>query len=111
MAQIADDYEEPWYVYENVATRARACGIAVDQQTVNRVLVDLVKNGLAKAYRIPIGGNITEAEHAPPPDEVGGYYFWITATGKDCHLATRAREMWPFDDEGELRSDWTPPES
>jgi hypothetical protein len=35
-------------------------------------------------------------------------YFYITKERMEFHQADKAR--WPFDDEGELRSDWNPGE-
>jgi hypothetical protein len=48
----------------------------------------------------------------PPLDvveECFDTYFYITKKGMEFHQADNAG--WPFDDEGELRPDWNPPEA
>jgi hypothetical protein len=105
---IADDYEEPNHVYRDVAVRAVACGIPVTPISVERVLLELVEQGLAKAYVLSPFDPVIELETAPRLEEIADYYFWITPNGLSMFRAARDSNEWPFDDEGDLKPSWTP---
>jgi hypothetical protein len=109
LAEIADDYEEPKHVWENVEQRARFSGIAVTKSEIYHLLLQAVADGLAKPYDLAVKGPVVELPVAPPLERIEGYYFWITEKGRDLHLLAREREQWPFDDEGELVPGWVPP--
>jgi len=108
LVEISDDYEEPEHVYENVAKRARLCGMVIQFVDVRTALMELVGSGLAKAYRLSTTAQAMEIQGFPPVDQVHEYYFWITEKGKGIVDSTRG-DSWPFDDEGDLRPDWSPP--
>lgn len=103
--EIADDYEEPDHVHERLAKRTRQFGLHIDLTEVNRALIDLVRLGWAKAYDL----------WKQPPEEfpaaldvenVGDYYYWITAPGLEAHSSF---ENWPFGEEGEIVPGWATP--
>jgi hypothetical protein len=108
LGEIADDYEEPNHIYENVARRATACGIATTQQLVELLLLELVEQGMAKAYDLRAEDG-AELAGAPRLDQVSEYYFLITSEGLAAFVAARTAGPWPFDDEGDLVDGWCPP--
>ena len=109
LAEIADDYEEPDHIWENVAQRAEMCSLPVERAMIARILLELVDLGLARAYDLSLRGPARELDTAPPLEQIAKYYFWITPQGKDVHLTYRTTVGWPFDDEGDIRSDWVAP--
>ena len=106
---IADDYENLEHIRSAVARDGLRCGVTISDFEITRGLADLVDAGLARAYRLS-GAEVGEFQGMPTLQEAEDFYthFWATQTGRE--LMTVDREWWPFDDLGELRSDWVPPE-
>jgi hypothetical protein len=108
LTEIADDYEEPGHIYENVAKEAKLCGMAIEPSEILKILVDLIESGEAKAYRLlPVKGPAGEVQGVPSLDELGDYYFWITKKGLEARSSSA--DNWPFDGEGELLPGWSSP--
>jgi hypothetical protein len=105
LVEIADDYEEANHVYDNVAKRAAACGIAANRQSVYLLLLELVEQGLARSYVIR-QDPIVEFDGVPKLDQIEGYCFFRTDKGLEIFLAAREAGPWPFDDEGDLVPGW-----
>jgi hypothetical protein len=73
---------------------------------VRLALIELVKLGWAKAYRLSPGDPIEEVRGAPSEEQVDNYYYWITDMGR---AAQGSFEGWPFDEVGVILPDWRPP--
>jgi SAM-dependent methyltransferase len=106
--EIADDYEEIVHVTENVSRDGAKCGLTITRADVERAFLEAVEMGLAKAYRLTVSP-LEEIQGVPTVDQIEELYFYCTIAGFDFILYVRD-EDWPFDDEHELRKDWTPPE-
>jgi hypothetical protein len=113
---ICDDYENLAVSIAGPVTEDGArCGLVIERPEIVRALTELVEGGLAKAYRLHGDGRTDfaeEMERRPSLDEMEdprGPWFYITEAGRNVHRAEY--QGWPFDDEGELRKDWTPPEN
>ena len=110
---ISDDYENLVVAIEPPVVRDGAmCGLEIDRTQIVRALTELVELGWAKAYRFggvsrevppPIDGMLSLKEMEDPL--VG--YFYITPAGRKAQDSY----PYPFDDQGEVRKDWKPPES
>jgi hypothetical protein len=107
LAEISDDYEEPEHVYENVAERARICGMSVQQLEIRTMLLELVQMGLAKTYILSTREPAIEVQGPPSLDNIHDFYFWITEEGKTA--LSSLRRCWPLDDEDSLLPGWSPP--
>jgi hypothetical protein len=109
LMEIADDYENLEHTCSVVARDSARCGLAISQAEIVEALADLIDAGLARAYRLS-GAEVRVFHGVPTLQEAENFYthFWATQTGRE--LMTVDREWWPFDDLGELRSDWVPPE-
>ena len=86
-------------------------GLDVERAENVSALASLVEDGLAKAYdlqNLPINDPFSgELPGMPPVDEVEEdfrTYFYLTGKGMQLHLADDP--PWPFDDDGEPRTDW-----
>ena len=78
-------------------------------QEVYRGLGELIETGLARAYRFT--GTSRAAEEivgVPTAEGMTENYFW--ATPKGIELQTSDSDWYPFDDKGQLRKGWTPPD-
>jgi len=107
LTEIADDYEEPEHIYENVAAEAKLCGMTIQPLEVMRILVELIEGGLARAYRLSGIAPAELIQGAPELDELHGYYFRITKKGLEVHSSVA--DQWPFDGEGDLLPNWRAP--
>lgn len=110
---ICDDFENvDQIILREVADVGAKCGLSIQRQEVVDALKVLVGDGLAKAYDLfgaqhPFEGEI---QGMPPLDAVEEdfrTYFLITKKGMDFHESDQT--WWPLNDDGALRSDWTPP--
>ena len=109
---ICDDYEDIGQIKKLVAENAVGCGMSIEWPEIEMVLRELVRNGLAKAYKLyPSSRPPHVFGGMPPAREMveHGAYFYITPEGMKLHLADY--EGWPFDEDNNLRKDWTPPEN
>ena len=89
---ICDDFENvDQVILPEVAEQGSKCWLKIDRAEVVAALTALVHAGMAKAY--DLGTDRT--------------YFYSTESGRALHQSDAA--WWPFDDEGELRRDWSPP--
>jgi hypothetical protein len=107
LMNIADDYEEPVYIYECVLEDLEPCGLTVAPEETQRALIELTESGLARAYRLSSREPfVEELQDLPPFDGSYDYYFWITEEGLRSLTAGRALIDWPLDDEHELIPGW-----
>jgi hypothetical protein len=109
LRQICDDYENvDQIILPRAAKDAAKCGLVIERSEIVNVLTRLIQDGLAKAYVLsPFEPFSTELQGMPALDVIEAdfeTYFYATKKGIDLRLS-RWRSC-PFDDEGELRSDW-----
>ena len=90
------------------------CGLYIEKEEIARALVELVELGLARAYRMG-GSNLGppgEMDRVPSLAEMedpDGAWFYCTEEGLKIQLSVW--EPWPWDEDNNLRKDWTPPEN
>lgn len=109
--EICDDYENvDQIIFPQVAKQAAKCGLTIERSEIVDALAKLIQDGLAKAYLLsPFEPFSTELEGMPPLDVIEQdfeTYFYVTEKGKGIAVAVFDDTRWPFDDLGELRSDW-----
>ena len=111
--EIGDDYENFEYISNRVVPQGVECGIEVRQEEVEKALQELLELGLAKAYRLshtaatPLDGMPPASWYLMRPDE--WYYFYATKAGLRLLTADWDWDGWPYDENGTLRPDWSPP--
>ena len=105
---IADDYEDFGMVYREAGRLAIKCGLRTSASEIRQSLLDLIKMGLARAYRVSPTGSLEEVAGRPSQGKIDKYYFWATETGRQLQASDYAG--WPFDKAGSLRKEWSPPE-
>ncbi len=103
LVEIADDYEEPSHVYENVAQGAQACGLETTRPEVYRLLIVLTEEGLAKVYDLAKLGPEEEPKNPPALEEIEGTISgspkaagaptWTFARANNGHSMTKV--IWP----------------
>jgi hypothetical protein len=115
LGAICDDFENvDQIIFQTVAEEAARCGFSIQRSDVVEALTSLVQAGMAKPYDLsasvddPFSGELEAMPQLDTVKEDFRTYFYVTKKGLDFHLSDAS---WPFDDEGELRPDWTPPES
>ena len=85
--------------------------MTISHAEILQSLHELIEMGFAKAWRLSCWGEPPmEYEGMPPLEDVKhswGAYFYITPEGMKVHMADCPG--WPFDDNGNLRKDWTSP--
>lgn len=109
LMEIADDYESLETISSQVAKDASECGLKISGAEIKHALIELIEAAWAKAYCLR-SAPVLEIRGVPMPDQFADSYthYWATSQGKE--VINTDREWWPFDDEGELRPNWTPPE-
>jgi hypothetical protein len=101
LMEIADDYESKEHMASLIARDASECGFTISGAEIEQSLVELLEAGLARAYCLRSKSVL----------ETGGDSLThYRATPEGTELLTADRDWWPFDDEGELRLNWKPPE-
>jgi hypothetical protein len=104
---IADDYENiDQMILNEVAEDGARCGLTIERPEVVGALAGLIEDRLAKAYLL--SSKATELQGMPTIDIVEKEfktYFYVTKAGID--LIRSDETWWPFDDEGNLRPDWS----
>ena len=115
--EISDDYENFHWISEQVTKLGTKCGMKIRSSEILDALGNLVGAGLAKAYRLSTTQPVKEIAGFPNRDEIercyvksaqSYCYFWITGQGR--HRQSSIENDWPFDDDGSLRKDWSPPD-
>ena len=108
---ICDDYENLTVsIAEPVVKDGIDCGLTIEKSEVVEALKELVELGWATAWQL--GKDAHEFDRMPSLEEMedaNGAWFEITEAGMKVHVAEY--EGWPFDDDNNLRKDWTPPEN
>jgi len=99
--EIADDYEEPTHIREMISREFQPGGCEVDGNEILDALLDLLRAGLAKAYKLSSVAPYVEVAASSDLPELGRCYFWITPEGVNV-LRNWKKQRWPFDDEGEI---------
>jgi len=69
MNAMADDYEEFDVIHANVADDSERCGVPFDRSDTLHALIEVVHDGLAKAYRFE-GEPEGEMDGVPPIAEI-----------------------------------------
>jgi hypothetical protein len=106
--ELSDDYENLTVSIMPGINRDSDRGMVIEKSEVVEALQELVELGWATAY-LAKSNELVEIEGMAPLDNLDGHdgaWFYITDAGRK---AQNEFEGWPFDDEGELRKDWTPP--
>src|SRR5579862_430345 len=106
---MVDGYVSFQHISEYVGGDCKQCGITAIRSDILDVLITLIKDGVAQAYRYsgPPRHEYDETQGVPPLDEIDDpwhSYFLVTKKGREVHAANTAH--WPFDDEYVLRPDW-----
>jgi len=111
LASIWDYYTVVEFIQMRMDDLALRLGTSFSRDEIMSALCDLIEVGYAKAWRIDRGDPAREYEGMPPVEDILPYkaYFYITPEGMDFHLSNDT--WWPFDDDDNLRPDWTPPTS
>jgi hypothetical protein len=109
---ISDDYENLAQVIEpTVAKDGADCGITIEKSEIVAALEELVTRGWAKAWRLNADRSPpVEFDRMPTIEEMEDFsdaWFYITDAGMKVQL--EPWEFWPWDDDNQLRKDWTPP--
>ena len=105
---ISDDYEDMERIANEVHSLGSRCGLSVTDDDISQGLITLITRGLAKAYRLyPSHRPPEEIQGVPQPGNFPDLYFLITDKGTELQLA--GWDQWPFDENNELRKDWSPP--
>ena len=91
---IADDYEDLPRILKEVSDLGGKSGVTIASAEILPELINLIETDLAKAYRLSPILPVEEIDGVPPPGEIEGCYFWITAKGS---AELRSAE-WPFGD-------------
>ena len=107
--EICDDYENvDQIILPHVAKQAAKCGLVIERPEIVNALAGLVQDGFAQAYLLSSHPPyLTELQGMPPLDVIEEdfeTYFYVTKRGID--LRRSHMTSWPFDAEGELRSEW-----
>jgi hypothetical protein len=109
--EMSDDYENLAVSLEMpLLQMGREAGFAIERSDIVEALKELVELGWAKAWHLTSAA-AEEFDHLPSLEEMEDFYgawFHITDAGRK---AQNEYDAWPFDDEGEIRKDWTPPEN
>ncbi len=109
---ISDDYENlSQTIADGVTKDGTECGMAIEKSEIVAALEELVTRGWAKAYRLfTNGAPPVEFDRMPTIEEMedfNGAWFYVTNAGMKVQL--EPWEFWPWDDDNQLRKDWTPP--
>jgi hypothetical protein len=111
LMEIADDYENLTVsVAGPVVEDGVRCGLTIEKSEIVQALKELVELGWATAWQL--GKDSHEFDHMPSLEEMedfNGAWFYRTEAGLEVIRVSRGRGVWPFDDEDDLRKDWTPP--
>jgi hypothetical protein len=109
--EMSDDLENLTVsIMPGINRDAAESGMTIEKSEVVLALVELVELGWATAY-LPQSHELVEIEGMPPLDNLegqNGAWFYITDAGRK---AQNEYDCWPFDEQGEPRKDWTPPEN
>jgi hypothetical protein len=107
--EISDDYENLTVSIAGPVTRVgKDCGLTIEKSEIVEALKELVELGWATAY-LPNPHELVEIEGMPPLDNLEGQdgaWFYITEAGRKFQ---NEYDGYPFDEQGEMRKDWTPP--
>jgi hypothetical protein len=108
---VSDSYENlSVSIAPTVTKDGEECGVEITKSDMVAALEELLRRGWVKAYRLTSDGNPpVEFDHAPTVEEMedfNGAWFDMTDAGR---IIQQTWEFYPWDDDGELRKDWTPP--
>jgi hypothetical protein len=106
---ICDDYENLTVSIEGPVKRdGKDCGLEIEREEIIGALEELIRRGWAKAYYL--GPKTAEIDGMPPLDKLEGHWgAWFYVTAEGMKIQRWDWEFWPFDEDEQLRKDWTPP--
>jgi hypothetical protein len=81
MDSIADDYEDLSMVVREVSTWASERGSSVAKSDIKKALLDLIRDGLAAAYRLTPSTR-EKIQGRPESDMLGKCHFLLTEEGQ-----------------------------
>lgn len=110
LMQIADDYENAEHLWSVVERDSSKCGFQISKSEVTGGLAALIDSGLARAYRLSGTGAVQALDGVPQLEDVEDFNMYFYATPKGKALVSFNRDWWPFDDLGNVRNDWRPPD-
>ena len=96
-------------IASEVMKDGQECGVTIEKPEVAAALEELIKRGWAKAYWLHIDRTPKEFDHVPTIEEMEDFYgawFDMTDAGVKVHQGWK---FWPWDDDNQIRKDWTPP--
>lgn len=104
---VCDDYENLEMIRSEVDKMAPACGLPVTDKLISAELCRLIQDGLVSAYLLSSTDPVEALDGVPPDSELDEYYYFVTKEGRALQLADFPD--WPFEEELNLKRDWTPP--
>jgi len=112
--EICDDYENiDQTIWPEAAKICEKCGFAVTRAEIVRALAELVKDGLAKAYRLSLSpGETRELEGMPlvgAVEEEGDWEIYFLSTLKGTELQLSDGSWWPLSEADEAEIEPAPP--
>jgi hypothetical protein len=106
---IADDYEALETITRHVSRAGAQCGLAIQPTEIVQELLRLIELGWADVYYLSQWQrDANKIAGMPPTDQLQNYYYYISEAGSIVQAEEWAD--YPFDDNGEVRADWIPPE-
>ena len=106
---IADDYEDLEIIYSHVTSHGARCGVTIQPAEIRRELLHLIELGWAEVWELsPWRPNKRIEDPKADQLDLEKYYYYVSETGRPVQLADWPD--WPFDENGDLRADWTPPD-
>jgi hypothetical protein len=112
LMEMADDYENLEHICSLVAQHGSRCGLTIPRSEIIQAIVGLIETDLAKAYRLSARSpSVYTFPGVPSREELEdcSTYFFVTPEG--LGLAASGGNWYPFDDLGDLRDDWVPPDT
>jgi hypothetical protein len=110
---FCDDYEDIEQITKYMDDVGPQCGMTISHDEIIQALRELIELEYAKAWKLSCWGEPPrEYDGMPPPADIKhpwGAYFYITPVGMEVEMAEYPE--WPFDNEGNLRDGWVPPDA